>query len=262
MTRQQTIRNTSIKQLYPLALAEGEGVGTAYEYFAKRLVLRPWLKQLPPIKRLLIAGLPEKYGSSLDYLLLAEEMGATAVIIEDRPELLDKFQQSLAQAQAQGYLTAVQPQLKQIPNLTQLSDLDAPFDLAISNEVLQRLPAAERIAYGQVQMDASTAVALFCPNADNPDHANHSGLATLSLPELQSLSAISSPSVTLSGYIDMPPFPTGVTRNEEQRVQAESGALESFAMWGLGMYARLEKVLPAAVRRQKSHIIYALLSGK
>jgi len=60
----------------------------------------------------------------------------------------------------------------------------------------------------------------------------------------------------------MPPFPTGVTRNEAQRAQAESGALESFAMWGLGVYARLEKVLPTAVRRQKSHIIYALLTDK
>ena len=37
------IRKMSVGQLYPLALAEGEGVGTAYEYLAKRLVLAPWL---------------------------------------------------------------------------------------------------------------------------------------------------------------------------------------------------------------------------
>lgn len=33
----------SIKSLYALALAEGEGVGTAYEYFAKRLAMSRWL---------------------------------------------------------------------------------------------------------------------------------------------------------------------------------------------------------------------------
>ena len=41
----QKIHKHSIKTLYPLALAEGEGVGTAYEYFTKRLHLVRWLKQ-------------------------------------------------------------------------------------------------------------------------------------------------------------------------------------------------------------------------
>src|SRR5690606_30513282 len=83
-----TIPYRSIKALYALALAEDEGVGTAYEYFAKRLVLRPWLRQQPPVRRLLVAGLPEKYGASLDHLLLAEELGATAVVVDDRPPAL------------------------------------------------------------------------------------------------------------------------------------------------------------------------------
>ena len=38
------LQKRSIKSLYPLALAEGEGVGTAYEYFAKRLILGRWLE--------------------------------------------------------------------------------------------------------------------------------------------------------------------------------------------------------------------------
>ena len=69
----------TIKSLYPLALAEGEGVGTAYEYFAKRLVLSSWLAKLPTVRRLIIAGLPEKYGSSLDFLLIAQEMGVASL---------------------------------------------------------------------------------------------------------------------------------------------------------------------------------------
>ncbi len=254
-----TLPKTSIKSLYTLALAEGEGVGTAYEYFAKRLVLRPWLPTIPPVKRLLIAGLPEKYGSSLDYLLLAQELGATAVVADDRPAFLQKFQEALDKARQMGWLTAVQPDLLLVQNMAEMADVSGPFDLAISNEVLQRIPAAERPVYVQRQRELATAVALFCPNAANPDHAAHSGLATLHLSELLTLSP--GHPVTPSGFIDMPPFPTGVSRSEEQRAQAESGAFEALVMWGLGYFARLEHWLPTAVRRQKSHIIYALMNG-
>lgn len=248
----------SIKTLYSLALAEGEGVGTAYEYFAKRLVLRPWLKTLPPVKRVLIAGLPEKYGVSLDYILLAEELGATAVVADDRPESLGKFNDTLAKARQMGWFTGGHIETILVPNLSSLADVQGVFDLAIANEVLQRLPAADRPVYAQRQCELAAAVALFCPNAANPDHAAHSGLATLPLSALSLLLPFSA-HIASSGYIDMPPFPTGVTRSEAQRAQAESGRFEASVMWGLGYFARMEHWLPTAVRRQKSHIIYALI---
>jgi hypothetical protein len=81
-----------LKSLYQislrLALAEGEGVGTAYEYFAKRLALGRWLKQVGRPVRMLVAGLPQKYGSSLDFLLLAEELGAEVTVVDERPSAL------------------------------------------------------------------------------------------------------------------------------------------------------------------------------
>lgn len=246
----------SIKALYALALAEGEGVGTAYEYFAKRLVLRPWLPQFAPVRRLLVAGLPEKYGASLDHLLLAQELGATAVVVDDRPQALAKMAQALAAAQAVGWLTAVAVETVLVADLAQMAELQGPFDLAIANEVLQRLPASERLPYLQRQRQLATAVATFCPNAANPDHAKHSGLGTVALDELRVLAG--ERPLDRFGYIDMPPFPTGVVRSEAQRNQAESGWLEGVAMWGLGYFARLEHGLPTAVRRQKSHIIYTL----
>ena len=262
----------SIKSLYTPALAEGEGVGTAYEYFAKRLVLRPWLKRLPPVKRMLIAGLPEKYGSSLDFLLLAQDLGAAAVIVDDRPEAIEKLQNSLSAAQAQNWLTGCQPETRVVADMAVLAEVDAPFDLVISSEVLQRLTESDRQAYVDRVLDLGTAVAFFCPNADNPAHTNLSGLHGLHLNELQSLVTTSTSSVqalspkqptvahpvTLSGYIDMPPFPPGIVRDEDQRAQASSGRMEALAMWGLGYYARLEKVIPASVRRRQSHIVYVL----
>lgn len=256
-----TIPYLSIKHLYALALAEGEGVGTAYEYFAKRLALRPWLKTAPPVARILVAGLPEKYGSSLDHVLLAAELGATVVIADDRPAFMEKFQQALAVAQKMGLLTAVQPNMKLVQNMAQMAELSGAFDLAISNEVLQRVATADRSLYVQRQREVATAVALFCPNAANPDHAAHSGLDTLSLEEVRALIRIPT-STPNAGYIDMPPFPTGVSRSAGQRAQAQSGRLEALAMWGLGYFARLERWLPTAVRRQKSHIVYVLLKQK
>ncbi len=245
----------SIKSLYTPALAEGEGVGTAYEYFAKRLVLRPWLKRQPPIKRMLVAGLPEKYGSSLDFLLLAEELGATAVVADDRPEAIEKLQNSLSTAQAKNWLTGCQPETRIVADMSALAEVDPPFDLVISSEVLQRLTESDRQTYVKRVMGLGTAVALFCPNADNPAHTNLSGLSGLHLEELQSLFPSS---LAKSGYIDMPPFPPGIVRDEDQRAQASSGRMEAFAMWGLGYYARLEKVIPTSVRRRQSHIVYVL----
>lgn len=258
-TQSNTLHSVSIKSLYHLALAEGEGVGTAYEYYAKRLVLRPWLKNLPPIKRLLVSGLPQKYGSSLDHLFLAEELGAEVVIIDERPEAVEKLQHSLTMAKGAGWLTAVTPQFKLVDSLSNLKQVSGSFDLAIANEVLQRAPSAERGAYVAAQCERATAVAIFCPNAQNPDHAAHSGLDTLDLSELRSLmTQLPNCSMTSQGYIDMPPFPTGVSRSEEQRAQASSGQFEAFAMWGLGHFARCERFIPGKIRRQKSHIIYAL----
>ena len=70
------LKTRPIKNLYQYAFIEGEGVGTAYEYFAKRLVLASWLPLLPRRPKVRILGLPEKYGVSLDFWLLADELGA------------------------------------------------------------------------------------------------------------------------------------------------------------------------------------------
>ena len=247
----------SIKSLYVLALAEGEGVGTAYEYFAKRLVLRPWLAQLPLPRSLLIAGLPEKYGTSLDFLQIAAELKTAVTVIEDRTQALDKLRNALAAAQIQGRLTEVYPEYYPVDTLTQFSDL-GEFDLCLSSEVLQRLtPEARQDYVGQIGRCA-TAVALFAPNAGNASHANLSGLDSLSLAALGALVRGAGLAVQDSGYIDMPPFPPGITRSEEQREQASSGTLEALAMRGLAYYARLERFLPTGLRRSQSHIVYAL----
>ncbi len=253
------LTNLTIKDLYMPALTEGEGVGTAYEYFAKRLVLARWLRGQPRPQRVLVAGLPEKYGASLDFLLLAHELGATVTAVDDRPAAVERLTTAVAAMQQQGWLDGLAFTPGLVADVTALAEHDGPFDLALSSEVLQRLDPARRGAYLDRVWALATAVALFCPNADNPSHTEISGLSGLHLRALEQLFLVREDSfVAQFGYIDMPPFPPGITRSEAQREQASSGRFEALAMWGLGYYARAEKWLPGGLRRKQSHIVYAL----
>ncbi len=254
-------RAGSIRALYTLALAEGEGLGTAYEYYAKNLVLRPWLAALPPPRRLLIAGLPQRYGLSLDFVALAGEFGAELTIVDERPDRLAFLQSTVAVLQSEGALPGGPPTVTAVRSLAELPAA-APYDLALSSEVLQRLPAAERRAYASGLLRAAQAVALFAPNAGNAGHTTHSGLAGLTRDEMNGF--VGAQPYTLaapapqSGYVDMPPFPPGITRSEEQREQATRGRLEAAAMVVMELCARGERLIPYAVQQRQAHIVYGL----
>ncbi len=252
----------SIKSLYPLALAEGEGIGTAYEYFAKRLAMARVLAKLPRPRSVLIAGLPEKYGSSLDFFLLAQEVSATkVVVVDDRPLALDKMRKSLAEARRFGELIHVQPQCLQVTEMAQLEELSGLFDLCLTSEVLQRLAAASRDDYVERLGRLASAVALFAPNADNSSHTSLSGLSGIGLNELRTLVEPAGLLVDM-GYVDMPPFPPGLTRSAEQRKRAVAGRLEGLAMGGLRYYAHSESYFPSRWRRRHSHIVYAFVETR
>lgn len=267
-----------LKHLYTLALAEGEGMGTAYEYYAKRLALGRWLAGRPRPASLLVAGLPEKYGASLDFLLLAGELGAAVTVVDDRPAALERLRGALAVLE-ESPLPLARPTCL-LADLPGLAALRGRFDLALSSEVLQRLTPEERPAYIARLLALAPALALFAPNAGNPAHTGRSGLAGLRLEELRALVGDDGRPLTAdrwqqttndgavvggrqpavnSGYVDMPPFPPGITRSDAQREQATQGRFEAMVMWGLRYYAHGERVLPGAIRRRQSHIVYAFV---
>ena len=101
---------------------------------------------------------------------------------------------------------------------------------------------------------------MFCPNADNEAHNSRSGLAGLALHEIHTLAeGGGTPAGRItSDYIDMPPFPPGITRTAEQREDATSGRFEALVMWGLQRYAHVERFLPMSLHRRHAHIVYAL----
>jgi hypothetical protein len=245
----------TVRDLYPLALAEGEGMGTAYEYVAKRLRLARWLAGQQPPRSVLIAGLPERYGLSLDFLLLAAEWDAAVTVVDERPDRLSRLEDVVGRVKTPDGRPLPRPAIVAGPP-------DAPgktltgYDLALSSEVLQRLEPPARARYVARLRDSAGRLVLFTPNADNPAHTTRSGLSGLSLAELQRLVAGGE---AQAGYVDMPPFPPGITRSDEQREQATQGRFEAAVMWGLGGYARMERSLPLALRRRQSHIVYAFL---
>jgi hypothetical protein len=253
------LKNLSIRTLYGLALAEDEGVGTAYEYYAKRLVIARWLKGQPAPRRILVAGLPQKYGASLDFIQLAAELEARVTVVDERPSALEKLAICLAQAQDKGWFPDLAVEKIQVNSLEQMSELAGIFDLAFSSEVLQRIAAGTRSGYLSRLHSQAGGLAIFCPNAGNAAHTNISGLSGLTTEQLDALL----PGLkTQVGYIDMPPFPPGISRTEEQRAQATSGKMESVVMFGLNYYARMEHFLPQVLRKRQSHSVYALRSDR
>jgi len=258
----------SIKELYAPALAEGEGMGTAYEYYVKRRALARLLQDMERPTSILIAGLPEKYGTSLDFLLLATELGAKVMVVDDRSQAIARLREALARlAGMPDGPQIASPTHVVVSDLASLATLDARFDLVLSSEVLQRLSPDHRVRYVNKLAGLTRAFALFCPNADNQAHNTRSGLGGLTLEEIRALATDrdlqtranvrDAPRSVSSGFIDMPPFPPGITRSAEQRADATSGRFEGAVMNGLGYYARFERLLPPFIRRRQSHIVYA-----
>jgi hypothetical protein len=247
----------SIQALYPYALAEGEGVGTAYEYVAKARFLRPAIEGLAKrgdTARLLVAGLPEKYGTSLDFAILADRLGAEIEIADERAAALDRARSAIEASRRSGKLSRLRVRFRQADSLERVAD--GRHDAVFSCEVLQRVPLDGREAFANALRAAAPIGAVFVPNAENASHLKISGLGGLALSELHDL--FRGARVT---YVDMPPFPPGIARTAEQRAKASTGLAEGVAMRLLDAYCAAEPLVPNGIKRRVAHIVCALWGG-
>lgn len=241
-----------ILDYYPYAMAEGEGAGTAYEYYVKARTLKKVLKKIGLPNNLLIAGLPERYGFSLDFILLSQTLGCQKVVVlDERKQRLERFQEILRQLGEKNLLDC-QNSIEIVPQL--FPDNLPEFDLFISCEVLQRLSPSDRQRYFNNCLKTTRTGIVFTPNAENPSHATHSKLNTVSLEELTGL-ARTQGEVINSGYVDLPPFPPGITRSDDQRESAGQG-FQRLVFKGVEQWAKAENLFPSSLRRQWAHIVY------
>jgi hypothetical protein len=215
--------------------------------------MRPLAQELtrphgaPP--RVLVAGLPEKYGSSLDFAILAQTLDADLLVVDDRPAALARAEKVVRTLQAGGRLTGLRVEYRAVPSLADVTKLE-PRDAVLSCEVLQRVPASSRGAFADGLRSLARRGALFVPNSENGSHLKISGLPGLTGTELSSLF----PGATCD-YVDMPPFPPGITRSPDERTRASTGMLEALAMRGLDSYCRAEAFVPAVVKKRVAHIV-------
>ncbi|MBL7200549.1 MAG: hypothetical protein ISS56_10395 [Anaerolineae bacterium] len=246
----------SVRDLYPIALWEGEGMGTAYEYSAKLKMLRRVVGASPPA-RVMIAGLPEAYGVGMDLALLAALYGSAVVVADDRPEKLETFAAALRSPPLQEWVDPECFELRPVKTLAHpVQPGDAPYDLWVTTSAIQRLKGARLNAYLAQARDWSLQAVLLAPNADNKAHTTLTRLDGFTLAELTSACKGVGLKVEEAGYVDLPPFPPGISRSAEAKEKAAESPIERLAMGVLEGWARGERTLPRALKRRYSHLVY------
>jgi hypothetical protein len=253
-------RTGKIAEYYPIALAEGEGAGTAYEYVAKERKLGALLEKAHRGSRILIAGIPEKYGYSLDFCNIAMRIGAHLTIIDERPERLHLHKKLVEDIF--GTKAMMDIDYFKLQSLEEIGDfVSNRFQFALSCEVIQRLRQSDRRDFINSITAISDRTVLFAPNGDNSEHAGRSGLKALRLEELIYMAGAAG-TIEKSGYTDMPPFPPGIRRNNQQRAEVLSSKSQRMLIQGLELWCRMETVLPAFIQKRFCHIVYVVLKTK
>jgi hypothetical protein len=262
----------SIQYMYPFTLLEGQGMGTAYEYYSKLKVMNGVLERTGLPTRFVAVGLPEKHGYDLDFVLLVHQLqarGASPLLVmsEDRPHVLDEFRAALGQIPDPVLRSSVE--LVQLDGLTDWRALEGRrFDWLLSTASVQRLPDAEIITYIRNARQIARYAFLFVPNGGNRAHMTLSGLRGLELAQVVDLcrratqpggSPSTEPKVLAAGYCDIPPFPPGLARSQAAKEKAMHSPLETLAMRILEWWCKAEFLIPRFLQRRLAHLVYVAL---
>jgi len=242
------MKKIDIKLLYPAALIEGEGLGTAYEYFVKLKLLSKFVKD-KRIKNALIYGLPEKYGFSMDFVLFGQINNFNITIVDDRKERIKSFEKIINNLIEKGILLK-RPRIVKLKKLNNFK-FNKRFDLLVCSEVIQRLSNKEKIGYIRLISKISNYAALFVPNKGNKMHSTLSKLNGLNLDELKEY--FNKANILDIGYIDMPPFPPGLKKNKRKE---QINKLFSLLLMA---WTRLEILLPKIIKKRIAHICYIMI---
>ena len=210
----------------------------------------------------MIAGLPEKYGLSMDFFLLGQMLKAETIAIDERGDVLERARKVLEAIKSFWPIEDRSIILHQTDSIEDYGNEKLkghPFDLALSSEVLQRLGSA-RGKYVANLIGKVKRFAFFVPNRGNSSHIKLSGLKSLYLKELLEycLDGTSKVKIHEYGFIDMPPFPPGLYRTKNKREQAMENPLENFLMRGLEKYSLVEHIIPDFIKVKIAHIVYVI----
>lgn len=216
----------NIQDYYEYALAEGEGLGTAYEYYVKRKLMDRLVSK-EKICTLLVYGLPEKYGLSVDFFLYGQMNKINVDLYEKNKEKIKELFSIL--------------QKYNIPKPNLVSRISKSYDLVLSSEVLQQFSNEERKSVINTLKKSSKRMILFMPNGYNKSHLKISGLKGIE-PSIKNKIGLG------FSFLDMPPFPPGIKKKKRVTSTTFIGVLQ--------IYADLEKYFPKFIKRRVAHIVY------
>ena len=225
-----------IKEYERIAFLEGEGFGTAYEYAAKEKIVRAFVKGK---KSILVYGLPEKYGFSLDLFLHAKVNNA-----KNAECFLFNVNNKRIPAQVKAEMRKMGVKIVKKDFI-----LKHRFDSVMCSEVIQKMSSSALKNLQEVIKKRS--FLFFAPNRNNAAHRKISGLSGLDEQELRKMFG---EKISVS-YLDIPPFPPGLKSNEKKR---KSFILNFFAAIGIPIFSSIERFYPQSLKKRNAHIIYAL----
>lgn len=227
-----------LRQFYSLAIEEGEGLGTAYEYASKLKLLKPFLDS----RKVLIYGLPEKYGMSLDFLYILSQHNCDVHVYDERKEKIQQYLQIIDILIKKGIIQR-KPQI--------VNEIREEYDLILSSEVIQRLGKNKLQSYFEDTKKFSKKSLIFFPNANNKSHYFFSKLNSYKPEYVANFFEHD----VKTGFADMPPFPPGLSlKSDKQRKNLK------WLIFPLRIWLIIEKVCPNPIKKRFCHIAYIQLS--
>ncbi|OGF46895.1 MAG: hypothetical protein A2231_12635 [Candidatus Firestonebacteria bacterium RIFOXYA2_FULL_40_8] len=246
-----------MKKFYKVALLEGEGLGTAYEYYVKRRLFIKLLGKEKHLDSFCVFGLPEKYGSSMDFCVLADQVKAGRVVmLDEREEAVKKCSTAVARLKDEKIIPDSLVQVKEGMLLR-----DDKYDFITNCDVFQRFNEEETIKMIEGAASNSKLSLFFIPNGFNVSHVAFP--ARRSINPVDFVKKISDKvKVVRWGYIDMPPFPSGSKLSDEKKNAVKSGLFSFFVFLILRIWSIVEMLTPSFIKKRFAHAFYVVVKGK
>jgi len=262
------VSNLNISSLYEIASIEGEGWGTAYEYFSKLPHLKKSFENEENIE-VMILGLPEKYGYSMDFILYCYLSNVKKIIVfDERKEKIENFSKLLVAinkiiSKHLGIIPDIE--IHKVRSWDELKNYNV--DITLSCEVLQRLDGTSKDTYVNFIKNNTRKYQIFVPNGNNDAHKNVSALRTLHIDELTGI--FEKTKITDFGYVDCPPNPPGITvKGKSKDIGTENSITLTDRLKGIIIYRLLstwytifEKKISFALKNffeSNAHIVFVV----
>lgn len=232
-----------------LSFAENEGLGMWYEYLAKLRIYPSGHKM-----KVLVLGLPEKYGLGVDNLLFLMKGASSLTIVDNRPHVLANFKKI-----ANNFLkNDANLEILNVDDFTKTNFKRNSFDLVCSSEVLQQFSNYIEVIQEMIRVSKKYVI-FFVSNKFCYAHPKFSGLNSYSLKEVKNeLKKIRQIEIKKAGYVDIPPYPSGINVSHNKRIKKSFwiGLVKKILIFITPVLIIMETVYPPPLRQCFAHFIF------